>query len=224
MTAQRQWRHNLRAYAASVLRGQEDERRRIAGELHDDTVQTAIQLCRQLDALGQPPASSTALEQGIRGARATAEGLIDGLHIIIRNLRPPVLDDLGLVAALGQMARGFEARTGVPARFAAPSDAPRLGADHETCVYRIVQEALSNVERHAHAREVRLEVRLAEHLLSVAVCDDGVGFVPASRQALLRNEALGLLGMYERAELSGSTLAIRSAPGKGTRVEIACPF
>ncbi len=225
VTAEQRWRQNLRTYASSVLRGQEEERRRIAQELHDDTVQTAIQICRQLDTITPLPRSASALEEGIRNARATAKTLIDGLHTIIRSLRPPVLDDLGLVAALRQLGNGLQTRTGTPVLFSASGVERRLSVEQETCVYRIAQEALSNVERHAHARHVQMEVSFAEHRLDVTVLDDGVGFAaPSSRQTLVLSQSLGLLGMYERAELSGSTLTIRSGVGQGTRVEIHCPI
>jgi signal transduction histidine kinase len=222
VTQERQERRRIDAYAAHVLRGQEEERGRIARELHDEPVQELIAVCRRLDGVPEraalPAAALTSLEQ----TRSLVEGIVGKLRDLAHGLRPPSLDDLGLVAALRQLVGTFQERTGVATTFAIRGDERRLDPEAELALFRIAQEALHNVERHAAAQRVTLELTFdAEVHLRVA--DDGGGFTPRSPARPGERGGLGLLGMQERAAWLGGRLDLRSSPGHGTTVGVALP-
>jgi signal transduction histidine kinase len=170
-------------------------------------------------ALGTAP-TATQLAQSV----AFLDHLIEEVHRIAMDLRSPLLDDLGLVPAL----RGFLVETakqsGLEISFKAPAKVPRFDADIETACFRVVQEAVTNILRHAHARSVWVEVSHTETVITAAVRDDGAGFdVEAARRRARQGTALGLLGMQERAALLGGKLTIRSAPKEGTEVRVTIP-
>lgn len=208
-------RRLAQAYAADVLRGQEDERRRIAQELHDGPLQALVHLCRLVDAAGPGAAG------GLAEVRGAAESVVTEVRRIARGLRPPLLDDLGLVAALQRLADDVELRAGVAARLRAHEPLPPLLPAAELTVYRIVQEALSNVDRHAGASSVEVTLWAADGWLQLRVADDGAGFDPV---AAAGGGTLGLAGMVERAGLVGGTLQVRSQPGEGTVAAAAFPL
>jgi signal transduction histidine kinase len=199
-----QLQHLLR----KLISAQEDERRRVARELHDETSQILTALGLALHAGGDAP--------------ALVDRLHEGVHRLIVNLRPPALDDLGLAAAIEGLAESQLRRAGIAARceLAELQDA-RLDPAIETALFRIVQEALLNIVRHADATSVLLQGGLTPEGLWVEIEDDGRGFDPGDVRrddATLRG--IGLLGMRERAELLGGRLTIESAPGRGARVRI----
>ena len=221
ITEERRERRRLDAYAASVLRGQEEERRRISQELHDEPVQALIAVCRRLDALpGRqrlPAETLAALGQ----ARDLVEATAGGLRELAQGLRPPSLDDLGLAAALRQLAGAFERRSGVAATLAVRGEG-RLPPEVELALFRIAQEALRNVERHAAARHVALTLCF-EAEVTLAVADDGRGFRPETAARPGERGRLGLLGMQERAAWLGGRLDIASAPTGGTTITAHFP-
>jgi len=208
------------AYASQVLEAQEDERRRIARELHDGPVQSLIYLCRRIDAVSCSSQIPEAERVAIKELRAITESLVEELRSISRGLRPSVLDDLGLVAALERLVEEFHARTHIDAVPKVLGVPRRLGGNLEAVAYRIVQEALSNIERHARAGHVLVEVAFHEALLGLRIVDDGIGFDP--RQGV-RPGALGLSGMAERARLAGGRFAVDSTPGGGTTIRVELP-
>ncbi len=239
-------RRLAQAYAADVLRGQEDERRRIAQELHDGPLQTLVHLCRLIDAaaagdrpeapVGVVAGSPSLVAAGAAGlagtaaagpagalaqVRGAAESVVTEVRRIARGLRPPLLDDLGLVAALQRLAEDVELRAGVAARLRVPGPLPPLLPAAELTVYRIVQEALSNVDRHAGASSVEVTLWVADGWLQLRVADDGTGFDPTAARS---GGTLGLAGMVERAGLVGGTLQVRSQPGEGTVAAAAFPL
>ena len=197
----------IRLYAARILHAQEDERRRLSQELHDQPLQDLIHLCRQLDA-GE-----------LDGAREVATQVVGELRQISRGLRPPSLDDLGLTAAMRKLVADFQARTGVTAGYRVEGRARRLPPDIELGLFRIGQEALNNVSRHAAAERVSVRARFSADEVRLTITDDGSGFTPG-RAA---ETSLGLAGMSERAALLGGRLEVASSPGRGTTVRAVIP-
>ena len=194
----------------------ERERQRIARDIHDDLGQQVTWLRLKLDWLASLVGDDDMLRTPVANAQAAASGVDRHIDYLLRELRPAGLDDLGLVATLQQAVREWSLTFGVSAEFRCTGVDKRLSADTETHVFRIVQEALNNVHKHAGARAVmvRLERRGATTVLSVA--DDGVGFEPGATAKSDGRRGLGLIGMRERAALIGGELQIRSQPRHGT--------
>ncbi len=218
VTEARQRQDSLRAFARAVLAAQEEERRRLAQEIHDDTIQSVVLLCRRMDTLARGAAPE--LASGIADLRREAEDTIHRLRRLTRALRPSVLDDLGLVASLRQVVEDFQARTGVQARFDATGDPRRLAPEVELGLFRIAQEAVHNVEQHAHARRLAVRLAVGTGAAVLAVADDGVGLAGTADPP---GDHLGLVGMRERAHLLGGTLRIRSRPGRGVQLRLRVP-
>ncbi|MGH2514135.1 MAG: sensor histidine kinase [Ktedonobacterales bacterium] len=229
------WREaELADYAALITRAQEDERRRLARELHDDTAQALIALSRGLDALAarpvDPPLSS-------RDARFVGElgelskRTLEGVRRACQDLRPSVLDDLGLPAALESLAHSMTMR-GMECAFHQTGESQFYAPEVEVTVYRIAQEALSNARQHANARTTSLDVAYQPSGLHLQITDDGCGFDysaqvrnhPVVSGPLEARGGLGLLGMRERASLIGAQLTVRSAIGAGTTVALIVPL
>lgn len=211
-----------RANAASaVLRAQEEERARIARDLHDEVNQalTAILLRLQASAGGAPPELAAELAE----TRALAQQAMSELLRLARELRPTALDDHGLVPALRSQVTEFGRRPGITARLEIDEDLPELSADEQLVVYRIAQESLSNVARHAGASTVTVSLARADdddHHIRLRIADDGVGLRSPSPTP---GTGLGVAGMRERALLAGGRLDVRcaDADGTGTIVELA---
>jgi two-component system, NarL family, sensor histidine kinase DegS len=215
-------RHRLRAYAQLVVRAQEDERRRIARELHDEAAQNLVAIRRNLDSLVGDLDTHAAVE--VARTQELAGKTLAGLRRFSRDLRPPMLDDLGLVSALEALVTDVHRRTGLAVELAVTGESRRLPSETELALYRIGQGALHNVERHAHAGRVSIAVTYDLTCVRLVVCDDGDGFeLPDNLEDLTRDGKLGLVGMSERAELVGGRLEIHSAPGAGTRVCVETP-
>ncbi len=216
-------RHDLmEAYAAQVVLGQEEERRHIAQELHDGPLQSLVHLCRQIDAFGST-GSRPGAGPDLASLRSTVEETVTELRSIAKGLRPSVLDDLGLVASINQLLEDAARRQGFQVSFGVTGTERRIPGAVELALFRIVQEALSNAERHAAARKVAVGLDFETLGLRVLVKDDGVGFDVVAHHAEGRARTLGIAGMNERARLTGARLAVHSAPGKGTTVDVWVP-
>lgn len=215
-------RQLAQAYAADVLRGQEDERRRIAQELHDGPLQTLVHVCRLIDSLSAEPGPAGPSPATLAQLRATTESVVAEVRQISRGLRPPLLDDLGLLAALQRLCDDAERRAGVAVFLRVHGTVPRLSAPVELTVYRIAQEALSNVHRHAGASTVEVRLWTADGRLELRVVDDGEGF-DLGPGGVAAKGTLGLAGMSERATLVGGSLQVRSQRGVGTTVAASVP-
>ncbi len=207
-----------------LLSAQEDERRRIARELHDETCQTVAALAVGLDTVRRaatPEEASTKLED----ARALASRTLEGLHRVIFDLRPSVLDDLGLASAVRWWAARHLTPAGIAVRLEIENLEERLPPALEIPVFRAVQEALTNALRHSGAKTVLVQMSKEPGLLRVDVEDDGRGFTPADVATPSETgQGLGLLGMRERIEILGGTLTLDSSPGAGTHVSFAVPI
>ena len=225
VTERRARQLGLETYARRIMQAQEEERRRIARELHDSSLQSVVLLCRRLDVLEQASDLPDAVQGALTATRESAEAIADELRRFSRDLRPSILDDLGLVPALRWLARDLEDRTGVSVDLNADGSIGRLPPDIELGVFRMCQEALHNVERHADACSIAIRLSRAENQLKLMIVDDGCGMnADKSLPTSVRNGKLGLLGMLERARLLDGTVKIVSALGKGTRVEISVPW
>ncbi len=215
----------LKTYAAYVTRIQEVERQRIARELHDETIQSLILLCRRLDTMqGVSESLPSSLSDSLREARKTAEEVVNELRDFTKALRPPILDDLGMVTSIRRLLDDFMERTGTKGQLKVAGEQRRLPSDTELGMFRIAQEALRNVERHAEATRVAATITFAKHEVKLEVVDNGVGFSMASVLSdFTASGQLGLLSMQERAESLGGKLEIQTSPGNGTRVIVSVP-
>jgi two-component system sensor histidine kinase UhpB len=194
-----------------VLRAQEEERARIAQDLHDEVNQalTAILLRLQAAALDVPPG----LRSELREIQTLATQAMEELLMLARKLRPAVLDDHGLIPALHSQVGDFADQTGIRARFSANGTIPQLSPEAQLVIYRVTQESLSNIAQHAAAQNVDVELSFVGRTV-LRVDDNGCGFSQP------RKGGLGLSGMRERALLVGGHLTIFSELGRGTRVEL----
>ncbi|MCC6174727.1 MAG: sensor histidine kinase [Chloroflexi bacterium] len=208
----------LQALSSQILKAQEEERLRIARELHDETAQAlASLLVRQRAA--ERTHDPAALQRTMADLRALTSEALEGVRRMALELRPTMLDDLGLVAALEAFARQFAQRTGVRVDVRATGGPDRLPPEVELVIYRVVQEALSNVARHSGATHADVTLTTEPTRLVVTVTDDGRGFDPVAALDS-RERSLGLFGMRERASLIDGRLTLTSAPGRGTSVHL----
>lgn len=212
----------VRAWAGEVLRAQEEERRRIAREIHDDPLQRLIQLARRMEALDSPTYSSEETER-LGAVRGELLGVVERLRDVARELRPAGLDQLGLVAAVRGLLDNIEDEEGPATEFAASGEVVRGAPEAEVGVFRIVQEAVRNVIRHAHTTWLSVELVYGEGDVRVIVIDNGCGFEDVGAGSV-PGKHLGMLGMRERASLLGGWLEVRSSPGHGTVVEATVPL
>ncbi len=214
---------SLRDYLGAVTTGQEEERRRLARELHDDTIQSLIALNQQVQLAQLSLDSQPAAEQLSTMQRMTAQIIAD-LRRLTQALRPIYLEDLGLVAALDMLAREMGKAMNIPVEFRAVGLERRLSPQAELVFYRIVQEALSNVARHAQAPRADVVLAFDESMITLTIHDNGRGFqVPESPAEMAPAGHFGLLGIQERAESIGARFVIDSAPETGTRLTITLP-
>ncbi|MCS6862427.1 MAG: PAS domain-containing protein, partial [Abditibacteriales bacterium] len=221
--ALKQMTYQLQTLSRRLLEAQEVERRRIARELHDELGQslTAVKIILQTaQRLANVEPLAGWLDEGINVVSRTLQQVRD----LSLDLRPSILDDLGLVAALRWYVDRTAQRTGLIIRFVADPVNGRLPPDVETASFRVAQEALTNVARHAHAKKVTVKVRQRDGELHLTISDDGIGFdVEAAQQRAAQGESLGLLGMQERVSLVGGRLTIQSTPQGGTTVQVVVP-
>ena len=202
----------LRQYASNITRIQEDERRRLARELHDDTAQALIALARGLEGLKKQVAPKDL--QWLTTLQDLADQTLEGVRRACRDLRPSILDDLGLRAALEWLSNSLVSR-GVSCTFVCSGQESRLKPEAEIAIFRIVQEALSNIWKHADANWASVELHYLPKLVQVRIRDDGKGF------ATVEQSCMGLSGMRERALLIGADLTITSSPQNGCTVELS---
>ena len=213
-----------RQRASQIINAQEQERQRIARELHDETSQVLTSLMISLAVLEESIESPEARER-IADTRALAHSTLRAIRSLSIDLRPSALDDLGLLPALRWYVKEYQKKCSIEVDFRSSGLKERLPAEMETALYRIVQECLTNTARHANAHKVHVTLKETKSAVKATIKDDGHGF---DYEALLKNpgqeRGLGLAGMQERAVLLDGTLNISSAPGKGTTVEVTIPL
>jgi two-component system sensor histidine kinase UhpB len=213
-----------RQRASQIINAQEQERQRIARELHDETSQVLTSLLISLAVLEESIESPEARER-IADTRALAHSTLRAIRTLSIDLRPSALDDLGLLPALRWYVKEYQKKCAIEVDFHSSGLKERLPAEMETALYRIVQECLTNTARHSNAKKVFVELRETGDAVNATIKDDGHGF---DYDALLKNpgqeRGLGLAGMHERAVLLDGTLAIATEPGKGTAVKVSIPL
>lgn len=217
-------RLRLQALSNRMLEMQEAERRHIARELHDEIGQSLTAIKLNLEALTRRIA-----DERVRGLAAEIAGVagqvLDQVRRLSLDLRPPQLDDLGLLAALQWLVKRHTRDDGPAIELVAPDDLPRLGGQAETACFRVAQEALTNVLRHAGATSVRIELKNEDGQFCLDVHDDGRGFdLAAARARALEGASLGLVGMNERVALAGGEIRLASRSGTGTHVRACFPL
>jgi PAS domain S-box-containing protein len=208
----------IRAFARRIQEAQESERRRIALELHDSVAQLLSTASSAAKTACESSPDAACLPAAQRAVEALTQAL-EEVRRIMRNLRPPLLDDLGFAAAIRDLAGEFQARTGIRVRCRIPRRLEDLPAETELALYRIAQEALTNVEKHARASRVSIELSVGRTRVHLRVRDDGRGFsVPQGER-----HGLGLTGIRERAALLGGEARIVSGPREGTEISVRVP-
>ncbi|MGE0544273.1 MAG: ATP-binding protein [Dehalococcoidia bacterium] len=204
-----------------VITAQEEERRRIARELHDDTAQSLTSLLFYIGAL-EKGGPSPEVAEILGELRDQIRASVESVRRLARELRPAALDDLGLVAALDWYIAETSSRLGIPITFEHTCPRTRLPEKIELVLYRICQEALTNAGKHAQASRIAVDLACAAPSIRLTIRDDGRGFAPVEHQHG-PSDGIGLYGMRERAALVGGTLRIDSRPGAGTRVTVEVP-
>lgn len=209
----------LRDYIGAITSAQEEERNRLARELHDDTIQAVIAL-KQRVQLAQKSVKTQGGHKALNELETLAEQTVENLRRLTRALRPIYLEDLGLVTALEMLARETNQTNHLKVDFHLSGSEQRLPREAELSLYRIAQEALNNVVHHAKAKHANLQIAFDKEI-KLEVADDGIGFsVPNSPTEFAPSGHFGLLGMRERADLVGARLEVQSAAGQGTRLSV----
>jgi signal transduction histidine kinase len=212
-------RRDLRSLAAQLLRVQEEERRRISRDLHDDINQRLALLAVDLEALERSMSPDSVENDGaVRSIQDQVAALSEDVRRLAYQLHPSILDDLGLPIALQRLVDDFLARTDMKGQFINRGVSRSLPQDVATCLYRIAQESLINIARHAKASTVSVELSSSDDAVTIGITDNGIGFDP-----LTVGNGLGLLSMKERVTLVHGTLDVASERGKGTRITVHAP-
>ena len=215
----------LRHLSRRLLYVQEDERKRISRELHDVVAQNLSGINVQLAALKkQSTADVKTIYRNIASTQLLVQKSVQIVHRFAVDLRPTLLDDLGLIPALRSYLKEFREQSGVRVIFKASLGVEKLDITRRTVFYRIVQEALANVVKHAKASEAQVSILHHNGIVCLEVNDDGKGFISRDEGITKTNKRLGLLGMQERAEMVGGTFAVESSPRKGTLIRVEMPM
>jgi signal transduction histidine kinase len=207
-----------------VLMAQEEERREISRELHDEIAQILTGINVQLASLKfESGISNSSLSEHISSTQRLVEKSVDIVHQFARDLRPTLLDDLGLIPALHSYLKAFAKRTGLRVAFSAFAGVEKMRNDSRIVLYRVAQAALVNVAQHAHASRVSLALRSQPKAVLLEIKDDGKSFDVGRVLDPVKNKRLGLIGMRERVEMVGGSFRVESAPGRGTTISAVLP-
>jgi signal transduction histidine kinase len=211
----------LRRLSQQLLSAQEEERKNISRELHDEVGQLLTGLRIELGNLQRSAASGPVFESRVQEAKTLAEQALRSIRNLAMLLRPSMLDDQGLEPALKWQAREFSRRFEIPVNVQIDGEMDKVPSEHGVCLYRVIQEVLTNCAKHAQARHIQIAVHAAKASVSASVEDDGVGFKAQSKEYSL---GIGLLGIAERIREMRGTLYISSEPLRGTRVDVQLPI
>ena len=221
----RRTRDELRVLTRGLLTVQEEERKRISRELHDVVSQALTAINLRLATLDiQTTGDAEEMHRKIALTQALVEKSVATVHRFARDLRPSALNDLGLIPALAAFIKGYEAENGIKVEFKAAAGVEEQPDVIRDALFRVVQEALTNVTRHAKASRVRLLIRQTGKETVVTIADNGCGFAVLEVTVAAGACRLGLLGMKERVEMVGGVFSVKSEPGKGTVVRVAVPL
>jgi signal transduction histidine kinase len=220
----RKYRAGLRQYVADITLTQEEERKRIARELHDDTVQSLIAISQRIELIKGVLDDSGEARNRLSELRTMVTGAIASVRQFSRDLRPLALEDLGLVAAMQYLVNQLVQSEGVDVNFECEGTVEGLPPDMEVAIYRILQEALNNVKKHAGATEVQVLAQFTARQVALVVQDNGRGFtVPESITDFASSGSFGVMGLQERAQLFGGHVVIESEPDQGTTIRLVLP-
>ncbi len=220
------YRAGLRRYLGAMTKSQEDERRHLARELHDETTQSLLAITRRLELYQAYESNPDKLKQ-LREIQIMLVETLGGIRQISRDLRPLILEDLGLVPALEVLARTTHENDGghLEVNLEVTGNPFHLSAEQELSLYRITQEALANIRKHAYAQQAQVNLTFSRKALELVVTDDGKGFrIPAALAELAQKGHFGLMGIQERVWAVGGSLTVQSEPGRGTRVAVTIPL
>ena len=221
----RHMQEQLRLLSRQLLSAQEEERKMISRELHDQIAQTLTGINVRLASLKtEDTLNNKGLQEKISSTQRLVEKSVDIVHRFARELRPAVLDDLGLIPALHSFMKSFATRTGVRPSLTAFAAVEQLDTPKRTVLYRVAQEALTNVGRHAQASRVDVSIQKLRGDVRMEIKDNGKSFDVQGALSVNGNKRLGLLGMRERVEMVGGTFCVESAPGQGTTIRVEIPF
>lgn len=216
---------DLRQLSDEILHVQEEERTRISRELHDEVGQALTALNVNLAMLTNPAGRSPGnFEARIAGVQALLEQTMGTVHNFARELRPAMLDELGLLPALRSYLKDFQERTRIHASFDAGPHLEELDDGQKTTLFRVAQESLTNITKHAQASQVTVAIRRRNGNVRMEIRDNGKGFAMEPQMAAKRKKRLGVLGMQERVRLVNGHLGLHSQPGKGTVVHVLIPL
>jgi signal transduction histidine kinase len=218
----RQMEENLRSLANQVLSAQEEERKRISRELHDEVGQALTAVSVTLATLKSSDLGASGADTRLTEAQRLLRSTMEIVHNFARELRPSILDELGLLPALRSYLNGFAALTGLKVRFQCNNAAEQLGPERKIVLFRIVQESLTNVAKHAEASQVAVSLRKVGNTIAMEVADNGKSFQADGQR--LRGKRLGLLGMQERVRLVDGKFSILARPAVGTKVRVVVPL
>jgi len=221
----RNMQEHLRHLSRQILLAQEEERKEISRELHDEIAQTLSGINVHLATLKVEAAVNTeGLKKKITRTQRLVERSVNIVHRFARDLRPTLLDDLGLIPALHSYMKGFTKRTGIPIRFKAFPGVEGLNNVKRTVLYRVVQAALTNVAQHAQASLVKVDIEKNHRSIHMEIKDNGKSFQVERVLFAKKNKRLGLLGMRERVEMVGGSFKVESVKGAGTTIGAQIPF
>ena len=218
---------DLKRLSKQLIIAQEAERIRISRELHDELGQSLTMMKINLESIESslPQKTSSETRNKLQELNAQADAILDQVHELILDLRPQMLDDLGLSPTLRWLADRFAKRTGIVTRFNVSDWKEEIDPEIATTIYRVIQEALTNVAKHADAKNVEITVKRKEASIEAVIIDDGIGFFPAEVENLsLHGHGIGLLGMQERIKLLNGEFLLESKPGEGTRISLTLPL
>jgi len=211
----------FRGLAANLLEAQEEERRRVSRELHDELGQRLALLEIQIEEMKRRLGPDEQLASELVSLRTRVGEIADDVHRICYRLHPAILENLGLIAATRSYCEEYTARSGIEARFSHCGVPAELPSSLALCIYRVVQEALRNVAKHSRAARAIVVLRGLRHGVQVVIQDRGRGFVLDEART---KGGLGLISVTERVRLAGGTCTIRSAPDRGTRIQAWVPL
>jgi two-component system sensor histidine kinase DegS len=211
---------HLQLLLAHTISLQEEERRRIAGELHDGISQLLLGALYETEAAKEALAHEPSLAlEDLDRAQSLLEQTSMEMRRVIYDLRPPLLDDIGFIPALDRYVKSFSERTGIDVSLDITGKIKQLPHDSKLALYRISQEALHNIHKHAHTDHADIHIHFFDHQMQMTIRDQGIGFDPSNLD-LFRLENLGLPGMQERAQSVGAHLNIKAKPGVGTTIRL----
>lgn len=215
----------LRKLSHKILSAQEEERKQISRELHDEIAQSLAGINVYLEALRQEAMANTkGIGRNIVRTQKLVEKSLTKVHRFARDLRPKVLDDLGLIPALHAFAKDLAKGTQLRIHIKASSEVETLSIFKRTVLYRVAQESLTNISRHAKTNDVKLNLEKKPDGFQLEICDNGKAFSVEKVLHGKRSQRLGLIGMRERVEMVGGSFSIESTPGKGTTVRAHMPL